>query len=245
MKIQYKEPYWLKFEWDISEHHDNQYVTEFDKSENKIFNEFLHKEKYILTCNFKIKKHYKKDEICMVYGKPGKNLGLSYNENSKVLAFEFWTTFKNEDKFNMLMSNTITVKEIENGVTISIVRNNNIMSLYKNFKLDNSIEFEGNLVDDYKDTAFFIGCSSPDIDSEKHRYHCEMDINHLSFISRENDINFAKEIYENETHNLPIRKYYNDILFYFDFKTVNNLNIIYDESKYTNFLENVPSEYIK
>lgn len=245
MKIQYKEPYWLKFEWDISEHHDNQYVTAFDKSENIIFYDFLHKQNYILTCNFKIKKHYKKDDICMVYGKPGKNLGLSYNETSKVLAFEFWTTNEKEDKFNMLMSNTITTKEIENGVTISIVRNKNVMSLYKNFILDNSIVFEGNLVDDYKDTAFFVGCSSPDIDSDKHRYYCELDISHLSFISKEKNIERAKEIYENDTHNLPIRKYYNDILFYFDFKTVNNLDIIYDESKYTNFLEKVPSEYVK
>ena len=34
MKIKYKEPYWVKFQWDMSEHHDNQYVTSFDKEEN-------------------------------------------------------------------------------------------------------------------------------------------------------------------------------------------------------------------
>ena len=34
MKINYKEPYWLKFNWDISNHHENQYVTNFDKIEN-------------------------------------------------------------------------------------------------------------------------------------------------------------------------------------------------------------------
>lgn len=245
MKIQYKEPYWIKFEWDITEHHDNQYVTSFDKSENPILFDFLHKENYILTCNFKLKKHYTKDEICMVFGKPGKNLGLSYNESSKVLAFEFWTTSSEGDKFNMLMSKSVTTKEIESGVTISIVRDKNIMSLYKNFELDNSVEFDGNLVNDYKDTAFFVGCSSPDIDSEKHRYYCEMDIYHLSFISKNSEIEMAKEIYDNETHNLPIRKYYEDILFYYDFKTINNLGIVYDESKYTNFLEKVPSEYVK
>ena len=36
MKIIYKEPYWVKFEWEMSEHHDNQYVTLFDKKENEI-----------------------------------------------------------------------------------------------------------------------------------------------------------------------------------------------------------------
>lgn len=36
MKIKYKEPYWVKFEWEIEDHHDNQYVTNFDKKENSI-----------------------------------------------------------------------------------------------------------------------------------------------------------------------------------------------------------------
>jgi hypothetical protein len=245
MKIHYKEPYWVKFQWDISEHHDNQYVTAFDKTENTIFQDFLHKNSYILTCNFKLKKHYKKDEICMVFGKPGKNLGLSYNESSKILAFEFWTKSEDGDKFNMVISKTVTSKDIENGVTISIVRDVNRISIFKNFEFDNTVEFDGNLVDDYKDTALFIGCSNPDIESEKHRYYCEVDINHLSFITNSNSIEMAKEICENETHNLPIRKYYEDILFYYDFKTVNNIGIVYDESKYTNFLEKVPTEYVK
>ena len=52
MKINYKEPYWLKFNWDISNHHENQYVTNFDKIENKKFNDFLHEDSYIITCNF-------------------------------------------------------------------------------------------------------------------------------------------------------------------------------------------------
>ena len=58
MKIKYKEPYWVKFQWDVSEHHDNQFVTDFDKTENPIFEDFLHNENYIITCNFKIKNHY-------------------------------------------------------------------------------------------------------------------------------------------------------------------------------------------
>ena len=37
MKVKYKEPYWVKFQWDLSEHHDNQFVTDFDKTENPIF----------------------------------------------------------------------------------------------------------------------------------------------------------------------------------------------------------------
>ena len=36
MKIKYKEPYWLKYKWDITNHHDNQYVTIFDKEKNQL-----------------------------------------------------------------------------------------------------------------------------------------------------------------------------------------------------------------
>jgi hypothetical protein len=245
MKIKYKEPYWVKFQWDISEHHDNQYVTEFDKEENDVFEDFLHKENYMITCNFKIKSHYKKDEICMVFGKPGKNLGLSYNQGTKTLAFEFWTKGTPEDTFNMVVFKTVTIKEIENGVTVSIVRDKNKITLYKDFIEDNSVEFENNLIDDYKETAFFLGCSSPDCDSDKHRYYGEMEVNHFSFLSKESNIEKGEDLYNTEIHNLLTRKYYDDILFLYDFKTVNNLNIIYDESKNTNFLEKVPTEYVK
>ena len=245
MKIKYKEPYWVKFQWDITEHHDNQYVTKFDKEENKILKDFLHKENYIITCNFKIKSHYKKDDISMVYGKPGKNLGLSYNQKSKTLAFEFWTTNNTEDMFNFVEFKTLTTKEIENGITLSVARDKNKITVYKNFVEDNSIEFQGNLIDDYKDNALFIGCSSPDCDSEKHRYYGEIDISHFSILSKESDIEKGKILYESETHNLLLHKFYDDVLCYYDFKTINNLGIIYDESKNTNFLEKVPTEYVK
>ena len=139
MKIKYKEPYWVKFQWDLDEHHDNQYVTNFDKSENRAFNYFLHKEDYIITCNFKIKKHYKKDDISMVFGKPGKNLGLSFNNDTNQLCFEFWTKGdKNkEDVYNNLLLKTVSLKEIESGITISIVRKGNEFFSYKNFEYDN------------------------------------------------------------------------------------------------------------
>jgi len=243
----YKEPYWVKFEWDITEHHDNQYVTLFDKSENEVFYDFLHKENYIITVNFKLKEQYVKDDISMIFGKPGKNMGLSYNQNTNELSFEFWTSKENEseDTFCMVPFKTVNQREIEKGITVSIVRKNNKFTTYKNFKEDSSLEFEGNLIDDYKESSFFVGCSNPDIDSEKHRYYCEMDINHLSYLSKNSDINIAKEIYESETSQLPTIKQYKDILFYYNFEFINNLGIVYDESSYNNFLERVPQEYIK
>ena len=35
MIINYKEPYWIKYEWDLSDHKDDQYVTNFNKTESE------------------------------------------------------------------------------------------------------------------------------------------------------------------------------------------------------------------
>jgi hypothetical protein len=241
MKIKYKEPYWVKFEWEIDEHHDNQYVTNFDKTENKIFNQLFHKNEFIITINFKIKNHYKKDDISMVFGKPGKNLGLAYNSETKQLTFEFWT----EDKFYQDVFKNVTQKEIETGVIISVGKKNNEFILYKNFEEDSRIIFDNELTDDYKDSSLFLGCSNPDSDIVNNRYYGEMDINHFSIVNRTSDINIIRDLYYGETHNMLLSKSYDDILCYYDFKILNNLGIVYDESKYTNFLEKVPVEYIK
>ena len=42
MKIEYRQPYWIKFEWDIKEHPDDQYVTEFNKHNNNEFTNILY-----------------------------------------------------------------------------------------------------------------------------------------------------------------------------------------------------------
>jgi len=246
MKINYKEPYWIKFQWDISSHHENQYVTEFNKSNNLILDEFLFQKHFIISCEFKIEKDFKRDEICMLYGKPGKNIGLSFNSTTKTTAFEFWTyTGEPEDTFNMCVYKDVTEKEIEEGVTLSVVRNENEIILYKNFIEDNRITFEGDFIEDYKISGFFVGCSSPECEGEKQRYYCEVDMEHLSIIINTSNIESVYEMYNLDVSEIHKTKNYNDIICYYDFKNINNLGIVYDESKNTNFLEKVPKEYIK
>ncbi len=246
MKINYKEPYWIKFEWDLSSHHENQYVTEFNKSNNLILDEFLFKKHFIISCKFKIEKDFKRDEICMLYGKPGKNIGLSFNSTTKTTAFEFWTyTGEPEDTFNMCVYKDVTEKEIEEGVTLSVVRNENEIILYKNFIEDNRITFEGDFIEDYKISGFFVGCSSPECEGEKQRYYCEVDMEHLSIIINTSNIESVYELYNLDVSEIHKTKNYNDIICYYDFKNINNLGIVYDESKNTNFLEKVPKEFIK
>ena len=79
----------------------------------------------------------------MVFGKPGKNLGLSFNNETNQLCFEFWTKGdKNKDEiFNSVPFKTVSLKEIESGATISIVRKGNEYFLYNNFELTKFIRF--------------------------------------------------------------------------------------------------------
>jgi hypothetical protein len=245
MIINYKEPYWMKFSWDMSSHHEHQYVTEFNKFNNVILNEFLFEKNFIITCEFKIEKDYKRDEICMVYGKPGKNFGLSYNSISKVTAFEFWSTGDTEDVFYMCPFDTVTEQDIEEGVILSVVRKDNEIILYQNFKKVNNLTFDGEFIEDYKVPGLFIGCSSPECEQEKQRYYCEVDMKHLSIIIDTSNINDVRELYNVEMNKILTKKSYDGILCLYDFESVNNLGIVYDESKNTNFLEKVPKEFVK
>ena len=245
MKINYKQPYWIKFEWDLSSHHENQYVTEFNKTNNNSLNDFLFEKDFIISCEFNIDKDYKRDEICMLYGKPGKNIGLSYNSQTKTTAFEFWTKSDPEDTFNMCVFKNVTEKDIEEGVILSVIRNENEIILYKNFVEDNRLIFDGDFIEDYKIPGFFIGCSSPECEGEQQRYYCEMDVKHLSIVTGTSNIEDINELYHLDVCEILKSKIYDNIVCYYDFKNVNNLGIVYDESKNTNFLEKVPKEFVK
>ena len=42
MRIKYKEPYWVMYKWDLDTHHDNQYVTQFNKTDIEEIKTFLY-----------------------------------------------------------------------------------------------------------------------------------------------------------------------------------------------------------
>lgn len=246
MKIKYKQPYWAKFQWDLSNHHENQYVTEFNKTQNDKFLNFLHEDSFSITCNFRILNNYKTDKICMVYGKPGKNMGLSYNKESGVLAFEFWTQGHDEDNdvFHFVPFNFVDRKDVENGITITVTREKDKFTLYKNFEKVNIEKFKRNLIDDYLESGLLIGCSNPGTGTPEHRYYGDMDIYYLNVVQGTSDINTAKELYETNVDKIVNLECYKDILCLYDFENINNLGIVYDESSNSNFLERVPDEFI-
>lgn len=244
MIINYKEPYWVKFQWDVSSHHENQYVTEFNKSENNELTNFFFNQNFIITCNFKIDDLYEGDDIRMIFGKSGKNMGLRYNKIEEELCFEFWTNDLPEDCYNNVSFKSITKDDIKDGVTVSIIRNQNKIIVYKNFVEDNYIDFNNDFVEDYKRPGLFIGCCNPKPHPATFAGFTKVDINHFSLISNTSNIKDSKVIFEKETDIILNNRFYNDIICLYDFKTINNLGIVYDESKNSNFLEKVPKEFI-
>lgn len=244
MRIQYKQPYWIKFEWDIKEHPDDQYVTEFNKHVNNEFTNFLYNKKFVISSTFKIEKSFERDEISMVYGKPGKPIGLSYNTSTHSVAFEYWVSTDGTDEFRYLHLKDVNSDDIQNGVNITIIRDGNILIGYKNFVEVNRMDMGGEFVEDYKIPELFLGCASPQSFEKKHRYYCEVEYDFFSIIKNESDIEEVKFIHSSKNEKLINKQNYNNILCLYDFKTINNIGKVYDESSNTNFLEKVPKEFV-
>ncbi len=244
MRITYKEPYWVKFNWDLTSFHDNQYVTEFNKSVNERLNDFLHQESFAISCTFKVESDYKKDDISMIFGKPGKQMGLSYNSETNNVAFEYWLTVNGEDQFRYFHLKNVLNEDVQNGVTITLIRNKNELIGYKNFEEVNRCTLDGEFVEDYKVPGLFIGCASPESVEPNHRYHGEVEIDYFIITNDITNIGLIKEIHDSEVETLLKKDYYPNILCLYNFKTINNIGIVYDESKYSNFLEKVPSEFV-
>jgi hypothetical protein len=233
MKVNYGEPYWVKFKWDLSNHHNNQYVTEFNKLDCEEISNITQNESFIITCQFKIEKKYKTDRICMIFGKPGNNLGLTYNTETNKLSFEF----KSNDNHNIMTFDSITQSDIEKGILISIVKSNNHFIIYKNFEKEGEMGFQGNLSTDLDETGLFIGTANHYTTNNNHKFYCEMEIDFFNIILNSNNIDDAKDSYQSKTFDLITKTYYNKLLCHYNFKRINNLGIVYDESKNTNFLE--------
>ena len=156
MKINYKEPYWVKYEWDLDENKDNQYVTEFNKKDSAKVHNLFHQNKYALNVEFKLNKRYKSDNIFCIFGKPGKNFGLTYNKEADILALEFWTqgsTKVSDDEFHYIKFYDTHYDSMKDWINITIVRNEDEFIVYKNFERNNDKDFEKNLIDVVKKIA--------------------------------------------------------------------------------------------
>ena len=247
MRINYKEPYWLKFSWDLSTHHEHQFVTEFNKVDNNDIRDFFFLEDFMITVSFRIPKRGERDEISAIFGKSGKNLALSYNTTTETLGFEFWTKQKDGDKPNFVHFLGVSRSDVEKGVTLSIVREGNYIYLLEGFgslSLLKRESFEGEMIDDYRSSPLYFGVANPGTDLKHHRFFGELDLNYFLMVGDVSNQGILEEIHNTEVERLVTKPYYHKILCLHNFKKQNNLGFVYDESMYTNFLEIIPTEFI-
>jgi hypothetical protein len=248
MKINYKEPYWVKYEWDLEENKDNQYVTEFNKKDSPLIHNLFHEKRYALNVEFKLNKRYKSDNIYCIFGKPGKNFGLTYNKEADILALEFWTqgsTAVSDDEFHYIKFYDTHYDTLKDWVNITIIRNDDEFIVYKNFDRNNDKDFDKNLIDDYRYEGILIGTGNPGSGVPEHRYHGSFDIKKMFFVKNIIDIDVVKEIAETDSSNLNKLEEYKNIIFNHEFDTVNNEGIVFDNSENTFFAEKIPSFFVK
>ena len=93
------------------------------------------------------------------------------------------------------------------------------------------------LLIDTNESALYVGCSNHFTDVFEHKFYGEVDVSYLTIILNTSDINKMKDLYETESFEISKKEYYKNILCLYNFKRINNLGIVYDESKNTNFLE--------
>jgi len=247
MIINYKEPYWIKYEWDLSDHKDDQYVTEFNKIESKKIYNLFHQLSYSITVQFKLNKDLESDQIFCIFGKPGKNFGLTFNKDVNRLAFEFWTTGQTKiagDDFHYLPFSNVTLDELYEGITVTIIRNEDEFSIYKNFEFQDAIDFPQNLIEDYRGEGLLLGAANVGTLIPEHRYYGGFEIFKMQFLEENIDIEIAKKIFNTDTDKLLSLKQYDKIVFSYDFETVNNQGIIFDGAKHNHFVEKIPENFL-
>ena len=78
--------------------------------------------------------------------------------------------------------------------------------------------------------GLLFGSGNPGSDVPEHRYHGSFDIKKCFFIEDETDIDIVKNIHETNSSDLNKLQEYKKIIFNYDFDTVNNQGIIFDNS---------------
>jgi len=229
MTIDYKKPYWIKYEWDVRT------IQEYNdiRKNNLELQNILFKDKYSIICDFKIKEEYIRDSKAGIFGKAGQNFGLSYDSEIDSLVFEFRTNTKSPE-FHCLIFDKIKFGDIKKGINLIIIKNKSSFSFYLNGHPILSYGFNGKLINEYKNSPFFLGALNPGAKDPKDRCYSQIDFNLFSIVESETDINLLKTINPKDSN----------VICYYDFKRINIIKNVCDESNNYNFIELVPKEYV-
>ena len=157
-----------------------------------------------------------------------------------------WLTTKVGDEFNYLPFHGVHYEELSKGVTITIVRNDDEFIIYNNFEKIGEIDFDKNLIDDYRTEGLLLGTEAMlTTEVPEHRYHGSVDIDTMFFVEDITDIDVVKKIYETNVSDLNKLEEYKNIIFNYEFDTINNQGIIFDNSSNSYFVERIPKDFIK
>lgn len=230
MVIEYKKPYWVKYQWGINKSDSD---TDIVKQDNTDLQNILYSDKFAIICNFKIKKEFIKDTKAGIFGKPGENFGLNFDSDIDSLVFEFRTK-KDPVEFNCMIFEKINSDTIDNGINFIFTKIDNIIMIYVNDKLVKYYKCNADFIDEYKNSPFFLGALNPGAADPKDRCFSQVEISLFSIIKNEANIKKLKTINKEDKN----------VLCYYDFETLNVRKDVFDESSNFNFCELVPKEYI-
>jgi hypothetical protein len=192
---------------------------------------------FSINISFKIGRDFQKDYKSGFLGVPGKNFGISYDYEVDLFVFEFWTIQENgEEKFNCYTYDILNSSTLSSGLTLSITYNKKTFKLYKDFKLIDTIESEGELVSDYINEPIYIGCHNIDSTNIRHKCLTEMELKHLSIYSEDIDI-VKLEKYSTDSIELKNSYDFDTLYCYYDLADKNDEFLIMDELKDKTFLK--------
>ena len=220
MKIEYQKPWFLK--------------PKLTQPQTNILTEG----NFTISLSFKVEKNFKKDNKIGFWGVPGKNIGISYDYEVDFFVFEFWTKQDGEeDKFNCYIYDCINDKTLQKGLNITVVYDNQMFYLYKDFKLFDTITNTNKLVEDYINEPIYLGCHNMDSLNTKHKCITEMEVTHFSVF---NSVINVKELekYINKEVDFTKTSDYNQNYCFYEFTDVNSDEyLIFDGFKNTTFLK--------
>jgi len=219
MKIEYQKPWFLKPK--LTEEQTN----------------ILTRGSYSINITFKIDKSYNKDNKVGIFGIPGKNFGISYDYEVDSFVFEYWTKdVDTEGKFKYHLYDCINEKTLSKGLTFTLTYDGTTYSLFKDFKLFDTIEDSSPLIDDYVNEPIYIGCHNMDSMNIKHRCITEMDVYHFSVFEKALPIRKLESLVTNET---PISGTfdYDDLYCFYNLNSSGEDFLIFDEVKPLTFLK--------
>jgi len=229
MVIEYKKPYWIKYEWDAKT------ILERDdiKKDNLTLQNILFEEKYAFICNFKIADDFVKDEKAGIFGKPGQNYGLNFDSAIDSLVFEFRTN-NEAPQFHCIIFDTIKFVDIRKGIKMIITKEKNTFKFFVDGKLIKKYKYDVELIDEYRNSPFFLGALNPGALNPKDRCYTQISFTLFSIVKNETNIKKLSQI-SNKDKN---------VLCYYDFKQINLVKNVCDESNNYNFIELVPKEFV-